>query len=113
MIKPSSRTNNFTYAIRNIVQAAEARERSGREVTYLNIGDPQAFGFRPPAHVINAVKRALTDSFTGYAHSAGMLEGREAIANYATALGAPTTPQDVIITSGASEAADLVGQSWR
>jgi len=108
MIKQSSRTNNFTYAIRNIVQAAEARERSGRKVTYLNIGDPQAFGFRPPAHVINAVERALTDSFTGYAHSAGLLEGREAIANYATALGAPTTPQDVIITSGASEAADLV-----
>ena len=108
MIKPASRTNNFTYAIRNIVQAAEARERSGRKVTYLNIGDPQAFGFRPPAHVIKAVESALTDSFTGYAHSAGLLEAREAIANYATALGAPTTSQDVIITSGASEAADLV-----
>jgi alanine-synthesizing transaminase len=108
MIKPSIRTENFTYAIRNIVQAAEARERSGRKVTYLNIGDPQAFGFRPPAHVIKAVERALTDSFTGYSHSAGLLEAREAIANYASALGAPTTSQDVIITSGASEAADLV-----
>jgi len=34
MIIPSDRVTNFTYAIRNIVQAAEALERSGRRVTY-------------------------------------------------------------------------------
>ncbi|MDT5271857.1 MAG: alanine-synthesizing transaminase [Acidobacteriota bacterium] len=57
MIRPSSRTAQFHYAIRNIVGAAEERERSGRAVTYLNIGDPQAYGFRPPAHVIEAAAR--------------------------------------------------------
>ena len=108
MIVPAKRTANFTYAIRNIVQAAEALERSGRPVTYLNIGDPQAFGFRPPPNIVEAVQRALADSFTGYAHSAGLPEARESVANYATELGAPTKTDEVIITSGASEGADLV-----
>ena len=107
MISPSIRTANFHYAIRNLVSAAEAQERAGRSVVYLNIGDPQAYGFRPPAQVVEAVRRALRDSFTGYAHSAGLRAARNAVAAYATALGAPTTPEQVLITSGASEAADL------
>jgi len=105
-IKPSMRTTNFHYAIRNIVSAAEALERSGREVIHLNIGDPQVFGFRPPPHIIEAVQRALANRFTGYAHSAGLFQAREAVAAYASNIGAATSPDDVIITSGASEAAD-------
>jgi alanine-synthesizing transaminase len=107
-INPSTRTENFHYAIRNIVSAAEALERSGRQIIHLNIGDPQAFGFRPPAHIVEAVQRALAEKFTGYAHSAGLFQAREAVAAYATNLGSVTSPDDVIITSGASEAADLV-----
>ncbi|MBA3441887.1 MAG: aminotransferase class I/II-fold pyridoxal phosphate-dependent enzyme, partial [Pyrinomonadaceae bacterium] len=108
MITISTRTANFHYAIRNLVRAAEAYERDGRKVIYLNIGDPQCYGFRPPAEVIEAVTRALRDDFTGYSHSAGLLEAREAVAAYATNLGAPTTPGDVLLTSGSSEAADMV-----
>ena len=108
MISPSIRTANFHYAIRNLVSAAEVLERAGGSIIYLNIGDPQAYGFRPPAHVVEAVTRALRESFTGYAHSAGLRVARIAVASYATALGAPTTPEQVLITSGASEAADLV-----
>jgi aspartate/methionine/tyrosine aminotransferase len=58
--------------------------------------------------MVEAVARALRDEFTGYSHSAGLMEAREAVAAYATALGAPTAPTQVLITSGASEAADLV-----
>lgn len=108
MINPSRKTANFHYAIRNVVRAAEQLERDGREVLYLNIGDPQVFGFRPPDHVIAAAERALHDRFTGYAHSTGLVEAREAIAAYASATGTPTSPPDVLITAGASEAADLV-----
>ena len=108
MIHPSERAANFHYAIRNVVQAAEAFERQGRKIIHLNIGDPQAFGFRPPPHIIEAVERATRDNFTGYSHSAGLREAREAIARYATALGAETSPDDVFTSSGASEAADLV-----
>ncbi|HET9478297.1 MAG TPA: aminotransferase class I/II-fold pyridoxal phosphate-dependent enzyme, partial [Pyrinomonadaceae bacterium] len=107
MIQPSERAVNFNYAIRNVVRAAEALERKGRRVIYLNIGDPQAFGFRPPDSVIEAVNRAVRDKFSGYSHSSGLLEAREAIARYATRLGSPTETKDVIVTAGASEAADL------
>ena len=108
MIIPSHRTANFRYAIRHLAQAAEAHERAGREVIYLNIGDPQIYGFRPPESIVEAVARALRDHFTGYSHSAGLPEAREAVAAYATHLGAPTAFDDVLITSGASEAADLI-----
>ena len=108
MIIPSERAANFHYAIRNVVHAAEALERQGRKIIYLNIGDPQAFGFRPPEDVIEAVERATRDSFTGYSHSAGLRQAREVIARYATALGAETSPDDVLTTSGASEGAELV-----
>ena len=108
MIAPSNRTAKFHYAIRNLIGAAEAQERTGRSIIYLNIGDPQAYGFHPPAHVVEAVARALRDSFTGYAHSAGLWDARRAVAGYATALGAPTAPEQVLMTAGASEAADLV-----
>ncbi len=108
MIRPSGRTAQFHYAIRNIVGAAEEVERAGRAVTYLNIGDPQAYGFRPPEHVVEPVARALRDRFTGYEHSSGLAEAKEAVAAYATAAGAQTAPGEVLMTSGASEAADLV-----
>lgn len=107
-VRPSARTAQFHYAIRHIVAAAEARERTGRPVVYLNIGDPQVYGFRPPAHVVEPVARALREGFTGYAHSAGLPEAREAVARYAAALGAPVSPADVLMTAGASEAADLL-----
>ena len=109
MIVPSERATHFVYAIRNVVQAAEALERKGRKVIHLNIGDPQSFGFKPPPEVIEAVERATRDKFTGYSHSAGLLEARAAVAQYANALGGPEiSPADVLLTSGASEAADLV-----
>src|SRR5258705_185239 len=108
MISPSTRTANFHYAIRKLVSAAEAQEHADRSVVYLNIGDPQAYGFRPPAHVVEVVAQALRNSFTGYANSAGLRAARRAVAGYATALGAPITPEQVLVTSGASEAADLV-----
>ena len=108
MIQSARRIENYHYAIRHLAGAAEALTKAGREVIYLNIGDPQVYGFRPPAHVVEPVIAALRNSFTGYAHSAGLLEAREAVARYATRLGAPTAPDQALITSGASEAADLL-----
>src|SRR6266853_426361 len=108
MIQSARRIQNYHYAIRHLAGAAEALTRAGREVIYLNIGDPQVYGFRPPEHIVEPVIRALKNSFTGYTHSAGLSQAREAVANYATRLGAPTSPDQVLITSGASEAADIL-----
>jgi aspartate/methionine/tyrosine aminotransferase len=108
MIQSARRIENYHYAIRHLAGAAEALTKAGREVIYLNIGDPQVYGFRPPAHIVEPVIDALRNSFTGYSQSAGLLEAREAVADYATRLGAVTGPDEVLITSGASEAADLL-----
>ncbi|MFN2532197.1 MAG: pyridoxal phosphate-dependent aminotransferase, partial [Pyrinomonadaceae bacterium] len=62
---------------------------------------------RPPLAIIEPVQEALKNRFTGYAPSAGLLEAREAVARWATALGASTSPDEVVVTSGASEAAEL------
>jgi len=107
-ISASARTSNFRYAIRNVVAAADVLRKQGRDIVSLNIGDPQTFGFKPPEYVIEPVVRALRDGFTGYASSAGLFEAREAVSVYANATGDSITPDDVVLTSGASEAADLV-----
>ena len=108
MIKGSNKLAEYHYAIRDIVAAAERLELDGQSVIHLNIGDPQAFGFRPPEEVVEAVERAVRNNFTGYAHSAGLFQARIAVADYASQLGSPTIPDDVILTGGSSEAADLV-----
>jgi aspartate/methionine/tyrosine aminotransferase len=108
MIQSARRIENYHYAIRHLAGVAEALTKTGREVIYLNIGDPQVYGFRPPPHIVEPVIDALRNSFTGYTHSAGLLEAREAVADYATRLGAVTAPDQVLITSGASEAADIL-----
>jgi alanine-synthesizing transaminase len=108
MIKAATRTKNFTYAIRNIVVEAKKIEAEGKKVTYLNIGDPVPYGFNTPAHLVEAVEKALRDGYNGYAPSAGIPQAREAVAREALRRGMKMSPDDVIITSGASEAADIV-----
>ncbi|MEW6730551.1 MAG: aminotransferase class I/II-fold pyridoxal phosphate-dependent enzyme [Acidobacteriota bacterium] len=108
MIKAATRTKNFTYAIRNIVGEAKKLEAAGRNVIYLNIGDPVPYGFNTPTHLVEALTRALHDGYNGYAPSTGLPEAREAVAREAVRRGLNLTPDDVVITSGASEAADIV-----
>jgi alanine-synthesizing transaminase len=107
-IPVASRVNRFSYAIRNIVAEAQAVEARGTRVRYLNIGDPVAFGFQTPAHLIEAAARAMRDGHNGYLPSAGIMPAREAVAADYTAKGVPTTADRVLITTGTSEAIDIV-----
>jgi len=61
-IPTAARVHRFTYAIRTIVAEAERVEAAGMRVRYLNIGDPVAFGFKTPPHLIAAVERAMRDA---------------------------------------------------
>jgi alanine-synthesizing transaminase len=103
----ASRVNRFSYAIRNIVAEAKAVEASGRPVRYLNIGDPVAFGFQTPPHLIEAAIRAMRDGHNGYLPSVGVLEARQAVADDYTRRGVAMTPDRVLITTGTSEGIDL------
>jgi aspartate/methionine/tyrosine aminotransferase len=106
-IPVAARVDRFSYAIRNIVSAAKAVEADGLKVRYLNIGDPVAFGFRTPAHLVAAVQKAIQDGHNGYLPSAGIPEAREAVAADYTSRGMPVPADRVLITTGTSEAIDL------
>lgn len=103
----SARVNAFSYAIRNIVAEAKKVEAAGRKVRYLNIGDPIQFGFETPAHLIEAVERAMRDGYNGYVPSAGIEPARTAVAAEYTGRGMPVSPDRVVITQGTSEGIEL------
>ena len=105
---PAQRVQNYHYAIRNIVSNARLQEEQGKKVTYLNIGDPILYGFQPPEELIEAKVLALRQGHNGYSPSCGKKDATEAIADDANRRGIPVSPENIIITSGASEAADLI-----
>jgi alanine-synthesizing transaminase len=107
-IPVAHRVNTFSYAIRNIVAEAQRVEAAGTRVRYLNIGDPNQFGFKTPPHLIAAVERAMRDGHNGYGPSAGIAIAREAVASELTSHGFPISPDRALITAGTSEAIDLV-----
>jgi aspartate/methionine/tyrosine aminotransferase len=106
-IPVAARVNRFSYAIRNIVTEAQAVEARGMPVRYLNIGDPVAFGFQTPPHLVEAATRAMRDGHNGYLPSAGIPAAREAVAADYRARGVAMTAERVLITTGTSEAIDL------
>jgi alanine-synthesizing transaminase len=99
--------HRFTYAIRNIVAEAVKVEAAGTRVRYLNIGDPIAFGFKTPDHLVAAVERAMRDGHNNYGPSAGIPAAREAVATEYTKNGFPVAADRVFITAGTSEGIEL------
>lgn len=106
-IRTARRVDRFTYAIRQVVAEARKVEQSGRTVRYLNIGDPNQFGYTTPPHLIAAVERAMRDGHNGYAPSPGIAPAREAVAADFAARGVEISPERVLITSGTSEGIEL------
>ena len=106
-IRTAARVDRFTYAIRNIVAEARKVEAGGKPVRYLNIGDPNQFGFLTPPHLIAAVEKAMRDGHNGYVASPGIVEAREAAAADFAARGVNVSADRVLITSGTSEGIEL------
>jgi alanine-synthesizing transaminase len=102
------RVSGFSYAIRNIVVEAQRVESAGKKVRYLNVGNPPAFGFDPPAHMIAAVEQAMRDRHNGYGPSPGIMSAREAVADEYTGRGWKVSADRVFLTAGTSEAIELV-----
>ena len=106
-IRTAKRVDRFTYAIRNIVAEAKKVEAAGKNVRYLNIGDPNQFGFLTPPHLIEAVAKAMRDGHNGYTPSPGIAAAREAAAADFEARGVAVSADRVLITSGTSEGIEL------
>jgi len=115
-IKPAERTKEVTYAIRDIVVKAKQLEAKGKTILYLNIGDPPVYDFETPKQLRQIVADQILASNVGndinvstYCDSMGIAEARTAVAKDAVERKRipNITPDDVIISSGASEAITL------
>ena len=106
VIKPATRTNNITYAVRDIVVLANQIAKSGKEMLYLNIGDPNLFDWEPPKHLIDATYQAMLKNYNGYSPSSGIKSAVDAITAEAERKGIKNI-QDVFVTTGASEAIEI------
>lgn len=105
-IEPARRTENITYAVRDVVVLAQQVAATGKEMLYLNIGDPNLYDFRTPDHVVEAVVEAMKANHCGYGPSSGTPGARQAIQAEAESKGIRAI-QDVFVTTGASEAIDV------
>lgn len=105
-ITPAGRTANVTYAIRDIIVLANEVAKTGKEMFYLNIGDPNIYDHVTPEHVVEATAKAMRDNLNGYAPSAGIAPAIESINRDANKKGINNI-LDTFITSGASEAIEI------
>ena len=86
--------------IRKLVPYAESAKKKGHTVYHLNIGQPD---IKTPDVALEAVKTADI-SVLEYSHSAGFDSYREKLAAYYQKQGLPILKEDIIITTGGSEA---------
>ena len=105
-IKPAVRTENITYAVRDIIVLANEVAKSGKEMLFLNIGDPNLYDFEPPRHLIEATYKAMLANKNGYSPSSGIKPALNAIEREAERKGIKNI-HDIFVTTGASEAIEL------
>jgi len=110
-LKVSKKVSGVEYAIRDIVLVARQVQKQGKDITYLNIGDPVQYGFQPPQNVKEAMIKAIRSDQNYYAQSEGLTELREAIAQKEKAKGLSVSTDDILVTNGVSEALDMVMSS--
>ena len=86
--------------IRKLVPFAEAAVAQGKQVFYLNIGQPD---IRSPHEALDAVKNADIEVIA-YSHSAGIESYRKGLATYYQGVGIDVDYTDILVTTGGSEA---------
>lgn len=86
--------------IRKLVPYAEIAKKKGTKIYHLNIGQPD---IETPEVALNAIKE--TDlKVIEYSHSAGFESYRRKLAQYYTKNSIPVSQEEVMITTGGSEA---------
>ncbi len=86
--------------IRKLVPFAESAKKRGIKVIHLNIGQPD---IETPQIAIDAIKNIDFD-VVEYSHSAGIESYRKGLAEYYEKCGLPLTFEDILVTTGGSEA---------
>jgi len=105
----TKRVQNLEYAIRDVIAHAKQLEKKGKDVIYLNIGDPLLFDFETPEHIKEAMIQAVKEGFTGYSPSEGLPELRDAICEKEKRVSdIDVLPENVIVSNGVSEGIQMV-----
>lgn len=86
--------------IRRLAPYSRLAERAGKEVFYLNIGQPDI----PCAEHVLEPAGLFQKSFVPYGPAEGLLALREAFASYYASFSVALTVPDIFVTTGASEA---------
>lgn len=89
--------------IRRLVPYAENAKKKGIKVFHLNIGQPD---IDSPVEAMEAVSNARL-KLVEYPHSAGNLAYREGLVKYYRNIGIDVTPDDMIVTTGGTEALQI------
>lgn len=86
--------------IRKLVPFAEAAIARGRKIFHLNIGQPD---IETPTVMLDAIRESKV-KIIEYSHSAGNASYRSKLASYYQRFNMPVKTEDIIITTGGSEA---------
>ncbi len=99
----SKRAHETTsFIVMDILERAEELEKEGKDVIHLEVGQPD---FPTPKPIVEATIQALLRGDTGYTHSLGLIELREAIAeHYYDYYDVNVSPEQILVTSGSSPA---------
>src|SRR6478736_10543975 len=101
MLRISNRGEHMPASpIRKLVPYAEAAKKKGIRVFHLNIGQPD---IETPPAIMDAVRKADIPVLE-YSHSAGNETYRRKLVNYYKKVGIDVTHEQIMITTGGSEA---------
>ena len=104
MPKVSHKADNMPSSpIRKLVPFAEKAKKDGRKIYHLNIGQPD---IETPEVMLNAIRNSEIKVIE-YSHSAGIESYRRKLAAYYQKYNMPVNMEDIIITTGGSEAIEI------
>jgi len=86
--------------IRKLVPFAETAKELGKKIYHLNIGQPD---IKSPKVALEAIHN-FSDKVVEYSHSAGLKSYRKGLASYYQKLGIDVDYNDLMVTTGGSEA---------
>jgi aspartate/methionine/tyrosine aminotransferase len=94
------------FIVMDVLERAQELARAGKDVIHLEVGEPD---FDTPDCIKEAGIKAIRDGETGYSHSLGLIELREAICeDYRSQYGVEVTPDRIVVSSGTSPAMFLL-----
>ena len=95
---------DLEYAIRDVAVVADEVKKTGKEIYYLNIGDPVIYDFKTPNYISQALADATFKGQNYYVDSLGVPELREEVSKHENKKNnISTTSNDILITQGVTE----------